>query len=57
MNAPGGDTANADICPTRDPVKPQFALERAIRPKNRRRPRTVCGRPQPAKGDDRVAHA
>jgi hypothetical protein len=26
MNAPGGDTANADICPTRDPVKPQFRL-------------------------------
>ena len=41
MDDPGSDTANAAIRPACDPLKPQFALERAIRPRNWSRSRVV----------------
>ncbi len=41
MDDPGGDTANAAIRPACDPLKPQFALERALRPRNWSRSRVV----------------
>ncbi len=41
MDDPGSDTANAAIRPACDPLKPPFAIERALRPRNWSRSRVV----------------
>lgn len=57
MDDPGSDTANADICPACDPLKPQFALERALRPRNWEPVPGCFARLQPANRDIRAHHA